>query len=106
MEIKFRAWDVERGEYVFFSLSSVINGDSSKLCDVDLESVEQFTNLKDKNGKEIYEGDVVKDGWSGENGTVSFESGFFYLGFGYLENISTQSEDCEVIGNTHQSPSP
>jgi uncharacterized phage protein (TIGR01671 family) len=51
-EIKFRAWDGQRMIYPDnnFTSGTIINS---------YGNVMQFTGLKDKNGKEIFEGDVV-----------------------------------------------
>jgi len=110
-EIKFRAWNKELKHMTGLDVESVGDYDSRYFKDGYV--LMQYTGLKDKNGKEIYEGDiVVLDKKLLENngrlitGTeVVFSDGKFALkNFWDISRQLIKDYNYEIIGNIYENP--
>ncbi|MDR1346810.1 MAG: YopX family protein [Prevotellaceae bacterium] len=122
--IKFRAKRKDSGEWVYGYLwctptdcNIFLYGSEWSILqdsfEVLPETVGQFTGLYDKNGKEIYEGDMVLFEITGVgNGKeeVAFENGSFVIHNEQMGNLSFMEIDgkrykiIEIIGNIHDNP--
>jgi len=112
-EIKFRAWDKATNSMVKDSWKLFLNGtvsiaDTWATGDVHLM---QYTGLKDQNGVEIYEGDIIQDPDHGpaSNCIIKYEEGAFFAGA--IDSIdgddglaSEYAPSAVVIGNIHEHP--
>lgn len=118
-EIKFRAWD---GEKMLSVMELNFCEDSHRVlgsgmlgdwyCLKDKLTLMQYTGLKDKNGKEIYEGDIIRSSFGFVYGYVIFKDGSFITRQEReIFQLQDQTFMCdvnlcstEIIGNIYENP--
>lgn len=65
----------------------------------------QFTGLQDRNGKDIYEGDILQDSYYGKPQYVRWNDTIPGFGMSFKTGATTNIPgNCEIIGNIHENP--
>ena len=116
-EILFRGKRVDNGEWVegllwkkkynhskLFISCFPDKDDNEEVFVICPETVGQYTGLTDKNGKKIFEGDIVKFMHNDKEHKlpIEYRMGQFFVGINYP--IAYVRFSCEVIGNIHDNP--
>ena len=120
-KIRFRAWNKEQKVFITWDyLKSFFRGPYDDFFENEKYVLQQYTGLKDKNGKEIYEGDIVRDfgkTWVIKFGEIDTNLGprIKMLGF-YMETSDSDTYHnsekhplyelltLEIIGNIYENP--
>lgn len=113
-EIKFRAWDKHHNSMEYINDLHWFEENGIHDLNDDNYVFMQNTGLKDKNGEEIYDGDIVKVTW-GSGKIVSYEVKYYgSLGYHYLRDTKNKEDDdiiciydhsqMDVIGNIFNNP--
>lgn len=116
-QIKFRAKSIRTNEWVYGNLrifgerAYISAVDSHAHSEVFLSTVGQYTGLTDRNGKEIYEGDIVEACSQGEHRKCEVAWSEKTVSFFLKHSVGPWSlsgawgkESCEVIGNIYDNP--
>ena len=112
---KFRAWDEMKQLYkddiqdcFKFFKDKCFACFQNYLDNQDIFKIEQCTGLRDKNGKLIYEGDIVEThDYTTEHSQIVFDKGCYVLkskDVAIYDHLSSYEKQCEIIGNIHENP--
>lgn len=106
-EYKFRIWNTDKGymsrvytlvdfgSHQRFAYTQGMNGEIEPI-----DVIMQFTGLSDRNGKEIYEGDICR--WGKYKSEIKWQDYMFQFQAKGEDPIMPRSSDMEIIGNVFE----
>lgn len=108
MEIKYKAWEPDTkmmmlgGTLDFWFQACLEVGTNPFRTRPNLIML-QYTGLKDKNGKEIYQGDILLD-FKGDKRVVEYIDNGFWCSYPNGDHYFPATEHREIIGNIYENP--
>ena len=123
---KFRAWDILRKEMNYkIMVGNCDTDDENWTCPIiwiekrkewlhfdDYECIMQSTGLKDKNGQEIFEGDILD--YNGRKALVRWHGSYASFIYRFADELQKRNPEwkplylaymkCEIIGNIYENP--
>ena len=112
-ELKFRVWDKKKRKMahvvmIDLSMNRCLVTDMKDLWEIKDPDIMQYTGLKDKNGREIYDGDIIVSG-SGNIYVVMVTRygsgyGFDIKKIGFDKKSQNWNDEIKIMGNIYENP--
>lgn len=103
-EIKFRAWDEGLKQMIYFTMKEA----NDTVDCIIYEDIMQYTGLKDKDGKEIYEDDIIENIASFSYEKIKIKERVFWIddltGFDPFSTHDIDMGIVKVVGNVWENP--
>jgi len=110
--LKFRKWSRRENQWINPARLEIFRRDGilKDLYDPDEEdgTIEQYTNIDDINGRELYQGDCVRTLAIPIPGNIQYIDGIYCICYKQIDDVSRTflpiQKDIEYLGNIHENP--